>query len=466
MQSQANIVTTLHETQESLSKALARIEEFQILQQHLLEENLRLRDKLENAFGGESVNSVSSQSLSYPSLGIRPDGDNFSLLEEYPIILHTKKGKVAGTLSARSEYLEISESRAKVTRGQTVDITQLPDKTKFGRKSIGNVFSSTPPNNRTRQWTLFGKSKTAEDVNLQTKDKTPNQSPPVAPVLKRNSWSGSMKAPNDQEVSKGDSTEDNKEPTVWKVTWKDDRNTKKTHSLIFETQGTAEAFMKRQMRSLESDSGGVGEIQSRALSARVAPEKLPSFSAAGSIVPGKGLLPGRLSMELPEFTDLLTEHRVQLLISGIPPRHRHGKWNLLYSTERHGISLNTLLRKAQKYSPSVLVIQDSADFIFGCYCSEPWKTSHRFYGTGETFVFQLEPKCVYYPWKQKSAVPNNFFMFASNESLSVGGTGRFALWLDSDLLEGRSGTCDTFGSPCIASSEEFKIMKVELWAIT
>ena len=32
--------------------------------------------------------------------------------------------------------------------------------------------------------------------------------------------------------------------------------------------------------------------------------------------------------------------------------------------------------------------------VFGAYCSEPWKLSQRYYGTGETFVFQLEPRQV------------------------------------------------------------------------
>lgn len=58
---------------------------------------------------------------------------------------------------------------------------------------------------------------------------------------------------------------------------------------------------------------------------------------------------------------------------------------------------------------------------------------------------------------------NDFFMFGSPESIGVGGTGHFAIWLDSDLLYGHSGMCDTFGSPCIAAKEEFKILKLELW---
>ncbi len=33
-------------------------------------------------------------------------------------------------------------------------------------------------------------------------------------------------------------------------------------------------------------------------------------------------------------------------------------------------------------------------YVFGSFCSEPWRLSNRYYGTGETFVFQLEPRQV------------------------------------------------------------------------
>jgi hypothetical protein len=40
------------------------------------------------------------------------------------------------------------------------------------------------------------------------------------------------------------------------------------------------------------------------------------------------------------------------------------------------------------------------------------------------------------------------------------------MWLDADLLHGSSGVCGTFGSPCLASNEEFKIQVVEMWQAT
>lgn len=72
---------------------------------------------------------------------------------------------------------------------------------------------------------------------------------------------------------------------------------------------------------------------------------------------------------------------------------------------------------------------------------------------------------VYYPWKRGHKGRNDFFMFGSQDSIGIGGTGHFALWLDGELLYGHSGVCDTFGSPCLASKDEFKIIALELWML-
>ncbi len=47
----------------------------------------------------------------------------------------------------------------------------------------------------------------------------------------------------------------------------------------------------------------------------------------------------------------------------------------------------------------------------------------------------------------------------------MGGAGHWALYLDADLLHGTSGECDTFGSHCLASAEEFRVLQLELWHV-
>ena len=81
--------------------------------------------------------------------------------------------------------------------------------------------------------------------------------------------------------------------------------------------------------------------------------------------------------------------QVRTVASVLPPRHRFAQWSLQYSSAKHGISLQTLYRRAQP-GPCLLLIRDAAGYIFGCFTPMPWRPSPRYYGTGETSVFQLQ----------------------------------------------------------------------------
>lgn len=185
----------------------------------------------------------------------------------------------------------------------------------------------------------------------------------------------------------------------------------------------------------------------------------------GEVVAPKPLVPTGPLPGLNKPSILLKEIHLKALMAVIPKRMRQANWQLLYSTARHGYSLKSLYRRASGFAPTILVIKDPEDHIFGSYCSEPWKVAPRFFGTGESFVFKLEPQMVYYPWKRVHKGRNDYFMYGSQDSMGVGGTGHFALWLDGELLYGHSGVCDTFGSPCLASKDEFKIIALELWML-
>lgn len=169
--------------------------------------------------------------------------------------------------------------------------------------------------------------------------------------------------------------------------------------------------------------------------------------------------------QLSEPSSLMEEHHILGLIAEIPLRYRQSPWKLVYSTQRDGISMQTMLRSAQGKAPTVLVVRDMEKAIFGAFCSEPWKLSSRYYGTGETFVFQLHPREVLWHWWWKKAAQqqNDFFMWGSREAVAVGGAGGYALWLDSELSSGISRNSITFGNDSLSTKEEFRIGAVELW---
>ncbi len=53
------------------------------------------------------------------------------------------------------------------------------------------------------------------------------------------------------------------------------------------------------------------------------------------------------------------------------------------------------LRRAPESGASVLVVRDTQQHIFGCFTSESWRVAPRYYGTGESFVFQTQVRLLY-----------------------------------------------------------------------
>ncbi|XP_074580070.1 uncharacterized protein LOC141836468 isoform X2 [Curcuma longa] len=139
------------------------------------------------------------------------------------------------------------------------------------------------------------------------------------------------------------------------------------------------------------------------------------------------------------------------------------QWILLYSTWKHGISLQTLLRKsADPPGPCLLIVGDMQGAIFGGLLNSPLKpTSKRKYqGTSETFVFTTiygEPRLF------RATGANRFYYLCLNDQLAFGGGQNFALSIEEDLLRGSSGPCETFGNSCLAHNSEFELKNVELW---
>ncbi|GAB2226073.1 hypothetical protein Drorol1_Dr00021859 [Drosera rotundifolia] len=173
-----------------------------------------------------------------------------------------------------------------------------------------------------------------------------------------------------------------------------------------------------------------------------------------------------LSVELPEMSEpsrlLLEDSRSSLYVS-LPSLAKGRKWVLLYSTWRHGISLSTLYRRSQICPGlSLLVVGDRKGATFGGLIETPLTPtkSRKYQGTNNTFVFTDLPGS---PVVYRPTGTNRYFTLCTADFLALGGGGHFALYLDSDLLNGSSSASDTYGNPCLANSPDFDVKDVELW---
>jgi hypothetical protein len=116
-------------------------------------------------------------------------------------------------------------------------------------------------------------------------------------------------------------------------------------------------------------------------------------------------------------------------------------------------------------TPSLLVIRDSDQHIFGVFSNVGWrKQTKDFYGTPECFVFKLFPQISFYHTSRVAS--NNHFIFSHPTGIGIGGDRDFhAIWIDSYLDRGHSQPSVTFRNPSLSASLDFRCQLVELWGL-
>ena len=135
---------------------------------------------------------------------------------------------------------------------------------------------------------------------------------------------------------------------------------------------------------------------------------------------------------------------------------------MLYTTSVHGYSLGTFYGKVRNKSSTVMVIRDAKGHVFGVFAGHSWAKGPGYYGSGETFLMQIHPTFEAFKWSGK----NQQLMVSCSDFLAVGGGGHFGLWMDASFEKGTSAPSPTFeNQPCLASSEHFKIVGLEVWAV-
>ncbi|XP_031422263.1 TLD domain-containing protein 2-like isoform X2 [Clupea harengus] len=198
--------------------------------------------------------------------------------------------------------------------------------------------------------------------------------------------------------------------------------------------------------------------------------ELDDIELQGSLESSAAHRPSRERALSLSFEITLTDQSRLLRIDHIQQISRHFPsaltvctWSLVYSTHSHGSSLRTLYRNMAKWDCcTLIVIRDNHGQVFGAFCSSPLKVSSSFYGTGQGFLFSLNPRLQVYRWTSA----NSYFINGGKESLAFGGGGgQFGLWLCGDLIRGRSQRCETFDNDLLSAAEDFFIDELEVWAL-
>jgi len=267
-----------------------------------------------------------------------------------------------------------------------------------------------------------------------------------------------------------------------------------------------------------------------------------SMRARELVKPETIRISNRISPKSLANSTILNWQLLEILWEWLPDRLMVSEPVVLFNMTEHGNSLSTFYTRADQWEPTLLIVKTLKNEIFGAFCSTAWNQrlgsrnaagnissggsgKNKYFGTGETFLFKLQPNVAFYPWigsqdsvklsngfanqqKRKSSsnqnltaltdavsldptanqeningssngnlnslVNNNnlaqkaipahsqLFMCGERKYICVGSGGGNALWLDENLTRGRSERCSTFDNDPLVEKSDFICGNVEL----
>lgn len=102
--------------------------------------------------------------------------------------------------------------------------------------------------------------------------------------------------------------------------------------------------------------------------------------------------------------ELLTPCTLNIIARGLPKTLHGRNCTMRYSLERDGASVLTLIHLSEKapYNGCLLVVQDTAGYVFGGYLDgQITGHSREYFGSGSCFVFRALPNTKIFPWSKK-----------------------------------------------------------------
>ncbi|CAD8056809.1 unnamed protein product [Paramecium sonneborni] len=169
--------------------------------------------------------------------------------------------------------------------------------------------------------------------------------------------------------------------------------------------------------------------------------------------------------QLESNSEIVTRDKFISISTHLPSLYKGQKWQCIYSSIQHGSSIKTLMRKSENQLPSILLIKDLDQYLFGAYISDGIKNScGKFYGNGESFLFTFKNSSdiTVYKWTQI----NNYITLCDVDGLAVGCGDKYGLFINSDISNGYSCHCETFNNEILSKYNKFIIERLEIWSIS
>eukprot|EP00743_Colponemidia_sp_Colp-15_P005397 GILK01005799.1.p1 GENE.GILK01005799.1~~GILK01005799.1.p1 ORF type:complete len:571 (-),score=82.39 GILK01005799.1:179-1648(-) len=171
-------------------------------------------------------------------------------------------------------------------------------------------------------------------------------------------------------------------------------------------------------------------------------------------------------------SEIIADHHFEAIWSWLPVRFRIQSPQLVFCTSEDGRSMTTLFSKCglEEYRDNGMVFLIKAKnsngqvTLLGGFCPTMFRESNTAYGTGECFVFTIEPEEHKYAW-----TGDNDQHIRSNKTGFHMGSGKEgpAISLSADLSDGMSYCSGSYGNPKPLSGGEtfFSCLVLEVYSL-
>ena len=172
--------------------------------------------------------------------------------------------------------------------------------------------------------------------------------------------------------------------------------------------------------------------------------------------------------KLSENSKILNEKKLIEIHSHLPYYHQYKDLKLLYSMDKDGTDLVTMINKGSSYENTILLAKSDKYEIFGAYLSESLRILYGdFYGTAETFIFTFydTDKIRVFPATRK----NDLYIYTESGKIAFGCTEEnFALSFEDNFGCCFTGKTITFDNPPLVKENvsNITILNCELWTFS
>ncbi|XP_014271611.1 uncharacterized protein [Halyomorpha halys] len=145
------------------------------------------------------------------------------------------------------------------------------------------------------------------------------------------------------------------------------------------------------------------------------------------------------------------------------------EWQMLYNV-KEDFSWSQFESAVLRKGPTIILLRDRENWVFGGYASSSWKVSSKFYGNRRSFLFRLFP--TFKVFRPSNSDDNFMYLSRGQQSLpsglAMGGDmDNFGIWINIDKPVGKcNSVCPTFaGYECLSAMSNFFYTDMEVWRL-